>query len=140
MSKKNKEIPRFSISQTIASLLIFIIFSLYVWLVQIAYEQATAGYKKALFFSLGVFGAGLSYDCAKKILFLLPSQYKQFWEHFCSSGIHLFVIAVLTILSGLALQFLPVLPWVGQLLYLIALGWVWFFINSAPAALEVAAA
>lgn len=138
LSKQNKEVPRFSLRQTFASLLIFFIFSLYVWLVQIHYEQATAGYEKALYFSLGVFGAGFSYDCAKKIFFLLPSQFKQFWGHFCSLGIDLFAVTGFTILSGVAFQFLPVL-WVGQLLYLVALGWVWFLINSATAALEVAA-
>lgn len=135
MSKTNKEVPVFSLRQTFAALLIFFVFTLYVWLIQVKYESAKIGYDRAFLFSLGVFGAGFSYDCGKKILFLLPDQFKKFWEHFCSLGVDLFAVLGLTILSGLALKYLPVL-WVGQLIYLVALGWVWALINSATSAIE----
>lgn len=138
-STKNKEVPLFSFRQAFAALFIFVLFSLYVWAVQVKYEASTVGYERALLFSLGVFGAGFSYDCAKKICFLLPSQFKVFWANFCSLGVDVFVVLGFTILSGLAFKYLPVV-WVGQLLYLVALGWILFLINSATGALEAAAA
>lgn len=139
MDKKNKEVPIFSIRQTIAAILIFGVFTLYVWLIQLKYESASIGYERAFLFSLGILGAGFSYDCGKKILFLLPSQFKKFWAHFCSLGVDLFAVLGFTLLSGLALKLLPV-TWVGQLIYLIALGWVWALINSATSTIEAVTA
>lgn len=122
--------------QLIVAILILLIFSAYVWLVQIKYDETEVGYKRALFYSLLIFGAGFSYDCAKRIIFLPQSQFISFIKHLGEAFLHLFFVLALSTVSAILLKIGHTFP--GQLSFLIAVGWLWFLISSSTLAIEVA--
>lgn len=122
--------------QLVVSALILLFFSAYLWFVQLKYDGSKVGYERALFYALLVFGAGFSYDCAKRILFLPQAQFVEFGRHLGEAVLHLLFIIVMGVASGLF--FSVRYTFAGQLAYLMALGWLWFFISSSTLALEVA--
>jgi len=139
---KTLNIPRRKISftvfaaQLIVAIAILLFFSAYVWLVQIKYDGAKVGYERALFYSFLIFGAGFSYDCAKRILFLPQPQFLSFIKHLGEALLHLLFILALGAASAYLLNI--GYTFAGQLSYLMALGWLWFLISSSSLALEVA--
>lgn len=122
-------------AQIVIASLILLLFSTYLWGVQLKYDSSIVGYERALFYTLLVFGAGFSYDSAKKILFLDQFTFILFAKRFLHSIFDIFVIICLCILTAIFLDIGYTL--VGQLLYIGALGWVWFAINSITGAIDV---
>jgi hypothetical protein len=116
---------------------VFLIFSVYVWFLQLKYDGAKVGYERALFYALLVFGAGFSYDSAKRVMFMPQSQFKEFWKHLREALAHMVFIICLVSASAFLFNVGYTLP--GQLAYLFALGWLWFLLSSSTSALEIAA-
>ncbi len=133
---KNKFLfPVFLIQLAIAFAILFI-FSTYVWGIQLKYDATKVGYERAFFYTLIVFGAGFSYDSAKKILFLEQGIFIPFAKSFGHSAFDIFIIIVLCAGTAFFLNIDYIIA--GQLLYIGALGWVWFLVNSISEAIEVA--
>ena len=131
--KSSFSIGMFLIQLGVAILILFML-SAYVWAVQLSYDSSIIGYERAFFYSLIIFGAGLSYDCAKKILFLEQSVFLRFAKKFFESMLD---IGILVVLCALTTFFLSInYTVVGQLLYIAVFGWLWFVVNSISCALE----
>ncbi|MFI8737244.1 hypothetical protein ACIGKM_15145 [Ectopseudomonas toyotomiensis] len=122
--------------QIATSSLILFIFSLYVWLLQINYDKSIAGYKKALFFSLIIFGAGFSYDYAKKILFLKQETFRKFGKNLFESAIQIIAICLLAAASITFTSMSFVI--LGQVFYVATLGWTLLVVNSLIRVIETA--
>lgn len=144
-SKQSRTIPfgrkrKFSfwifLAQFLIASFIFILFSAYLWGVQLEYDGLKVGYERAFFYSLLVFGAGFSYDSAKKILFLSQPTFILFAKKIGQSFVHTFIIISLCL--GTAFSIKNNYLFVGQLLYIAAFCWIWFAINSLTSAIEVA--
>lgn len=121
--------------QLAVAFFILLLFSAYVWGVQLKYDTTKVGYERAFFYSLLVFGAGFSYDCAKKILFLDQPTFIPFAKKFGESAFDIFVIVVFCLGTAFLLNIGYTVA--GQILYIGALGWVWFAIKSITGAIEV---
>jgi hypothetical protein len=122
--------------QIATSALVLFIFSLYVWLLQLNYDKSITGYKKALFFSLIIFGAGFSYDCAKRILFLKQEIFRKFGENLLESIVQILAISLLGAASITFTSMGFVIA--GQALYVATLGWTLLVVNSLVKAIETA--
>ncbi|KAF1067571.1 MAG: hypothetical protein GAK45_01625 [Pseudomonas citronellolis] len=113
---------------------LFLLFSAYVWLVQLNLEQldnsGASGYWKALLFALVIFGGGFAYDCAKAIALLPRPAFERFIEALFESLVHLLGILLAIIGSAaLAIQY-PQYPWLGNMVGGLALLGVLLFSRS----------
>jgi hypothetical protein len=120
--------------QFIVAFLILLLLSGYVWFLQSQYDLIKIGYARAFFHSLIIFGAEFSYDCAKKILFLDPLKFIPFAKNFGKSLLHTGVIVVLVMATAIFLTFGYTL--IGQLIYVCAVAWGQFAINSIMKTIE----
>jgi hypothetical protein len=132
----NKELFSFRLIllQFFISFVILLIFSGYLWLLQNKYDEIKTGYAKAFFYSLLIFGAGFSYDCAKRIFFLDKPTFIKFAKKFLKRSIQIFVIILLCFISAFFLTF--DFTTVGQIFYIGALGFGWFAIKSIMDTIE----
>ncbi|AVG16857.1 hypothetical protein CFN79_13910 [Chromobacterium vaccinii] len=121
--------------QLAVAFFILLLFSAYVWGVQLKYDATKVGYERAFFYALLVFGAGVSYDCAKKILFLEQPTFIPFAKKFGESVFDICVIILFC--AGTAFLLNIGYTVAGQFLYIAALGWVWFAIKSITGAIDV---
>ncbi|MBU0564668.1 hypothetical protein [Pseudomonas kunmingensis] len=85
--------------------LIFFIFSLYVWLIQNAYNEEVPKHMKAILFSLTILFGGLSYDCAKKIMLMEHRLFLVFINQLAEGVVYLIAMILLCILSVTATNF-----------------------------------
>jgi len=132
--RKNKFSFWILLGKLTVSLFIFIFFSIYVWGIQLKYETLKVGWERAFFYSLLIFGASFSYDCAKKILFLDQSTFIPFVKKFGESAFDLIIF----ILFGIGSAFFISIDYTvaGQLCYIAAIAWELFLINSISKAIE----
>jgi len=142
MSKpKNVPAKKVSVSvrllflQGITALLVFLLFSVYVWGAQLKYDEAKFGYERALFYAMLILGAGLSYDTGKAILLMPQARFRSFGAHLGASALHIMSILLLCVASVFLLNGGHTFP--GQLVYVAALGWLWFLVSSFSKALEI---
>lgn len=61
----------YALMRVFAALVVFALLAFYVWCAQDVYDRTTDKFGRIALYALLVFGAGLSYDCAKAIL-LMP--------------------------------------------------------------------
>lgn len=85
--------------------LIFFMFSLYVWLIQNAYNEEIPKYMKAILFSLTILFGGFSYDCAKKIILMEHRLFLVFINQLAEGVVYLIAMILLCILSATATNF-----------------------------------
>ncbi len=88
------------LAQVMVTLLIFVVFTAYVWQAQIAYEATSVGWKKATLFSTVIFAGGFSYDIAKHLAFLEPQRFWKFFSHLRNAVFRFLLIIVLCSVSG----------------------------------------
>lgn len=124
------------LAQTTTSALILLIFSTYVWILQLNYDESTEGYKRALFFALMIFGGGFSYDCAKKILFLKQNVFIKFSKSLLESFVQLLAITLLGLASITFTNMSHII--IGQALYIATLSWTLLALNSLAKAIKTA--
>lgn len=137
LKNQKRSLPTF-LFQVIVATCFLAAFSIYVLAVQFKYDDAARGFGKALYFALVIFGGGLSYDCAKTILFMQQSSFLRFVCHLGESVAHLIFVIALCLIS--AYSFNQHWTYAGQIAYLLALLWLYFVIDSSSKAIEVVTA
>ncbi len=126
------------VGQFFLSVIIFILFVGYIWLMQESYEETTSTIFKALSFSAIVLYGSFSYDVFKRLVFM-PSN--QFWA-FCRAlrtvalriGIIMVVIIFMTIFFHHKMYMVLVITSVFYLVF------VYYISNALMKAIEVATA
>ena len=127
----------------ISALVIFVPFGLYVYLIQIAYD-ATKGDSepkaKAALFLIALLAGSITYDGAKRILFLADPAFDKFFKKLVETWAALAALIISAVISAALLYKPQIFPlWLAALAYILALvctGWV---VMSASSAIELAA-
>lgn len=132
-----KNFLRYLLIQLPIASVTLLLFSAYVWFVQSKYDASHTGYERAFLFSLIVFGAGFSYDCAKRIAFLKHEAFSQFLGHLMKSLGHLIFIFILIVIAAALANTDYTL--IGAAIYVASLAWTYFVITNITEAINVAA-
>jgi hypothetical protein len=130
------------IKRLLSSLFIFIPFGIYVYAIQVAYDNTKiekAPLDKATLFLLALVAGSVTYDFAKHALFMRQRQFEMFFSKLMETWVAIVVLVIFCIASALLLHYKDIFPlWLGATVYAGALGTTAWVVTSATAAIEAA--
>ncbi|MGB9130114.1 MAG: hypothetical protein WCB97_10730 [Thiobacillus sp.] len=130
------------IKRLLSSLVIFIPFGVYVYAIQVAYDNTqikTEPLNKAALFLLALVAGSVTYDFAKHALFMRKRQFEKFFSKLMEAWVAIVVLVIFCIASAVLLHYKDTFPlWLGAAVYAVALGTTAWVVTSATAAIEAA--
>ena len=125
-----------SVGRALTVLFLFAFLGMYLWGIQLAYDNARLGITRALLFSLIIFGGGLSWDVLKEIARLPDERMKVFAEAMRKTLLWMFIYATCFVIGFKVLGEWAGLQTIGVLVYWLVSAWALyrFFFNFERAA------
>lgn len=130
------------IKRLVSSLVIFIPFGVYVYAIQVAYDNTqikTEPLNKAGLFLLALVAGSVMYDFAKHALFMRQRQFDKFFSKLMETWLAIIVLVIFCIASAVLLHYREIFPlWLGATVYAVALGTTAWVVTATTAAIEAA--
>lgn len=130
------------IKRLLSSLVIFIPFGIYVYAIQVAYDNTqikTEPLSKASLFLVALVAGSVTYDFAKHVLFMKQRQFEKFFSKLMETWVAIIFLIFFCVMSVVFLHFKDIFPlWLGATVYAVALVMTVWVITSASAAMEAA--
>jgi uncharacterized membrane protein len=130
------------IKRLLSSIVIFVPFGVYVYAIQVAYDNTqikTEPTSKAALFLLALVAGSVTYDFAKHALLMRRRQFEKFFSKLMEMSAAIAFLVILCIVSAVFLHMKDKFPlWLGAAVYAVALGTTAWVVTSATAAIEAA--
>jgi hypothetical protein len=130
------------IKRLLSSFIIFVPFGIYVYAIQVAYDNTqikTEPLSKAGLFLLALVAGSVTYDFAKHALFMRQRQFEKFFSKLMETWVAIIFLIVFYAASAVILHCREIFPlWLGASVYAAALGTTAWVVTSATAAIEAA--